>query len=670
MSFLRPDDIVRISRAAASVDLSSDPDAHQLQTLAHAIQQHIDAEHVVRPDTPRDEAVVRAAKTVNLSQDHAEAALKSYGRLFKDVARDSIVGVLPLILRIKGKPFTMYDHYPMEPMFRIKLPQQLLLRCGRQVSKSTSMAARSVVQSITTPHFNSLFVTPLSEQVRRFSSNFVRPFIADSPLYHAIVDASCDQRVLQRSFKNRSTMYFSYCFNNADRVRGIASDQVTIDEGQDLDFDLLPVILETMSASRWQLLQIAGTPKTLDNTIEKLWERSSMAEWVTRCAACNHYNIASMHHDLLKMIGAETVVCAKCERPINPRPAFHPDLPRRGTGFWLHTHPDRAATFPGYHAPQVIFPMHFDNPRKWSILRQKTDPSHTPYHMFVNEVLGEGTDVGARMVSVADLKAACGRYGKTNKYATALAEKLGYYMLAVGVDWGGSTAPYGAGRAGLLLQPENTYSYTALAVLGMLPDGRIDVLYTYRFNLMGDHIEEARACLTAWNDFDEGRRAVLFCHDANGAGSVRDTLMIQAGLPVHLVYPCLYMHAPTRHVVETKTRGGRPFFVIDKTRSVGFVCQAIKTGFISFPAYETCKQHLEDFLALIEDKIDRAGGSSITRVIRVPGKPDDIAHAVTYAAMCLWKTSRFPSMSSALTVEQYVEDAATTADKTYEDYFD
>lgn len=523
---------------------------------------------------------------------------------------------------------------------------------GIVVHNSTSLAAQGVIQSGSTPYFNSLFVTPLYEQCRRFSSNYVRPFITDSPICKAIIDNKCEKSVLQRSFKNRSIMFFSYCLRDADRIRGIASDRITVDEIQDIDWDLLPVVLETMSASKWAIMQAAGTPKTLDNTIEKLWARSSQAEWVTRCEACNHCNIACIAQDLIHMIGRDTVVCAKCGRPINPRPSCHPNPEKRGTGFWLHAFPERLVEFPGYHAPQVIFPMHFSSPRKWRLLRQKMDASHTPRHVFINEVLGEGADMGTKLVTQADLISACKHYGKVNKIAQALLEKSNYLDVAIGVDWGGSTAPYGTNRAHLLLKPKEAQSYTALAIVGLKHDGRIDVLYVYRFDLIGNHIEEARACLQAWNAVDDGRGATLFCHDYGGGGSVRETLLIQAGLPIQNVCGCQYVHAPQQKMMEFKEKGARGYYSLDKARSLIFLCQAIKVGFVGLPEWISARDKLIDFLSLIEDTLERPGGANITRVVRKPGVPDDVSHAINFAACGLWQRHGYPDFKNILSLEE------------------
>lgn len=663
------DDLKSLVEHARGARVEADADIGKLVKLSEVSADHIRQEREADPLSEQrsdDEIIGRVEENIARALDFSfNDAMEAYGRVFQELSQKSIVSALPMMLRLRGRPYTLEDHFPMEPLFHTELPVQSLLRCGRQVSKSTTLAAQGVIQSGSTPFFNSLFVTPLYEQCRRFSSNYVRPFVIDSPINSAIVDNKCEQSVLQRSFKNRSIMFFSYCLKDADRVRGIAADRVVADEIQDIDWDLLPIILETMSASKWAVLQAAGTPKTLDNTIEYMWTRSSQAEWVTRCEACNYYNIACLSQDLLKMIGQDTVVCAKCGNSLNPRPAFHPKRNKRGTGFWLHAFPERAIEFPGYHAPQIIFPMHFASARKWRILRQKMDPSHTPRHVFINEVLGEGADAGTKLVTQADLIRACQFYGKPNKIAQALLEKNKYLDVAIGADWGGSTAPYGAGRAHLLLKPEEGQSYTTLAIVGLKHDGRIDVLYVYRFDLSGSHIEEARACVMMWNEVDEGRSSTLFCHDYGGAGSVRETLMIHCGLPLQHVVGCQYVHAPQQKMMEFKQKGARGYYSLDKARSLIFLCQAIKVGFVGLPEWISARDKLIDFLALIEDHLERPGGANIIRVVRKPGVPDDVAHAINFAAYGLWHRHGYPNFKDVVGLEEIMrrlDEAAAAVD--------
>ena len=134
------------------------------------------------------------------------------------------------LLRLNGKPYNLDRYFPMEPLFKLPVPKQTILKCARQVSKSTSLSSRGVLHSATFPYLRMLFVTPRYEQVRKLSTNYVRPFIHDSLFKPLLIDESCSQAVLQRSFSNQSAMYFSFAFIDVDRIRGIACDMINFDE--------------------------------------------------------------------------------------------------------------------------------------------------------------------------------------------------------------------------------------------------------------------------------------------------------------------------------------------------------------------------------------------------------------------------------------------------------
>lgn len=400
-----------------------------------------------------------------------------------------------------------------------------------------------------------------------------------------------------------------------------------------------------MSASKYGLFQAAGTPKTLDNTLEVLWQSSSMGEWCIRCEACNHWNICAVAHDLLKMLQPHAFSCAKCSTPVNPRPTNHIEPSLRGTGCWVHANPDRLEEFAGYHAPQPIFPMHFADERKWATLIAKLDPAKTPQYTLWNEVLGEACDVGLKLVSQADIQRASTLYGRPNRYQEALAARAQYSTLVMGVDWGGSTAPYGANRAHLMLSPSEATSYTVLAICGKHPSGRIDVLYTYRFSLVNNHVEEAQAIMTAYRDFG----CSLFSHDFGGSGAVRETMMVQAGMPIHQIMPILYVHKPTGKLVECKseqTTKARFYYTVDKARALILATQALKAGQIGLPEYSTSRDVTHDLLALMEDKVSRPGGPDILRIVRQPRSSDDFAHSMTYGCLAIWHTTDYPNLAN------------------------
>src|SRR5262249_34700708 len=139
----------------------------------------------------------------------------------------TLVPLLPLLLNLNSKPYHLTDHFPFETIFNTHVPRWLLLKAGRQVSKSTSAAARGVVLANWIPNFKILYITPLYEQIRRFSTNYVRSFIDQSPIKHLWLGTHTENSVLQRTFSNNSKMIFSFAYLDADRTRGVSSDFVS-----------------------------------------------------------------------------------------------------------------------------------------------------------------------------------------------------------------------------------------------------------------------------------------------------------------------------------------------------------------------------------------------------------------------------------------------------------
>ena len=540
----------------------------------------------------------------------------------------SLAPLLPLVLNLNGRPYDLGDHYCFAPLFRLLMPKNLVLKTGRQVSKSTSLASHGVVLSNCLPFFKTLYVTPLYEQIRRFSNNYVRRFIDESPVKALWTGTDTENNVLQRSFKNKSVMLFSFALLDADRVRGVSSDQVSLDEIQDLDPDHIPIIQETMSYSRYALTRMAGTPKSLDNPLEGAYRRSSAAEWFIPCrnGGCNHWNIPSIEHDLDKMIGPYNIhisekypgtVCAKCQKPINPR-----------QGRWVHRNPDRRWVFAGYHVPQILLPLHFADPEKWSTLLMKREGwGNMTQAQFYNEVMGESIDAGQKLISETDLRKACALPWKNKKEPDpACLENIDEYkhrMLAV--DWGGG------GETGI--------SFTVLAVLGFRPDGLIDVLWAKKLLIGGDHLAEARECMK----YSQLFKCDLVAHDYTGAGTVRETVMVQAGANLDRVMAMRLVRSAAQDFILFKPPtpfNHRAHYSLDKTRSLLYTCQAIKLGQVRFFAYdwESLEQPglIADFLALTENKTESRSGGDIYTITRNTLLSDDFAQAVNIGCAALW----------------------------------
>ena len=414
-----------------------------------------------------------------------------------------------------------------------------------------------------------------------------------------------------------------------------------IDEAQDVDISFLPIIHETMSASPYGICQYTGTPKTLDNTLERLWIESSMAEWVIKCThgGCNHWNIPALEYDLLDMIGPYRddisdkypgLVCAKCRKTINPRPPS-----QGGTGRWVHRNKDLRWDFAGYHIPQVIMPMHYSNPEKWLLLLAKKEGKlNTPISTFYNEVLGESWDTGSKLITITDLKkAAVLPWPRLVDEAKKHID--GYLYRFVAVDWGGGGISQG--KSDLKLQ-----SYTTMAVCGLSPDGRVHVLYGYRSMTPHDHVREAKLVLGLMHHF----RCSHVVHDYTGAGTVRETLLRQAGLPINCILPVAYVGPAKTGLIVYKPateEHPRDHYAMDRNRALNYCCQFIKSNVIRFFQYDHKGSDdpglLHDFLSLIEDKKTTGAGRDSYKILRDPSGPDDFAQAVTMGSMMLFQMS-------------------------------
>lgn len=560
---------------------------------------------------------------------------------------DTLVPLLPLLLNHEGRPYALDHHYQFEPLFRTRLPARSVLMTGRQVSKTTTEASSAVVMAAAVPRFRQLFVTPLFEQVRRLSSNYVRPFIDQSPVRDLLVTTSTEKSVLQRSFRNDSMLQFTFALLDADRSRGIKSDFVRWDEVQDANRDHFPVVEECMSHSEWGLVQYAGTPKTPENTLTGLWRGSSQAEWFVPCRACGRWNIPSTEYDLDRMIGpywepAEGeqflgLVCANpaCGRPVDP-----------AGGRWVHRHPDRRWDFAGYHIPQPIMHIHYSRPEKWAQLLAKREGSgnYTP-DRYANEVLGEPCGHGIQIVGHDDLRRAATLPWANNPREPdpEVMRRLDqYHYRVLALDWGG-----GGKRTARTTNEQ--ISLTAMALLGWLPNGRIHCLWGRRLHTPHDHLREAAECMAAFRRF----RCHLLAHDYTGAGVLRETFLVQAGLPVEKLIPVAYVRAAASAPMTFKPATDahpRNHYTADKTRTLLYTCTAIKTRQLQFFKSDYVSPDnpglLNDFLGLVEEKVATRHASDIYTISRHDLMPDDFAQAVNIGCASLWYVNkRWPQVA-------------------------
>jgi len=556
--------------------------------------------------------------------------LSMLNKMLADDPNGSIVPLLPLIFRLKNKPYSLeYSHFMFEPLYHLKnIPRRMVWKTGRQCSKSTSLAASQIIMAALIPHFNQLTVTPLYEQVRRFSQNYVRPFISGSPFRDSLFRGESNiDNVLQRTLANMSSLFYGYSQGDPDRLRGLNLDAILADEVADLDTSDLPVIEAGMSASPYKLVKYTGTPKTFDNTLSILWEDSSQGVWHIPChnLSCGHLNRGTVPGDLLEMVGETTLCCAKCKKPINSR-----------LGRFIHDFPSRVKSFAGYHVSQPILPMHHDLPKNWKII---TDfRKKEAQYRYYNEILGLAFDAGSKLITAENLRNA----------STALAVEpemthmVPSVMTTLGIDWGGR------GRE-KSTDDEDFISNTAMAIANLLPDGTVDVSWLYKVPYSVDPSSETEIAVRA----AAASRAQYIALDYGGQGNVQESLLRGRGWPEERVVPFTYsVMAPSRPIIfynPPQVRGVRSSYTLDKPRSLLLLCELIKRGIVRLPNDpKYLDDHLKDFLNLIEESMDNPRGSPRRLVKRASRRTDDICHAINYAVMSLfYATGAWPELASS-----------------------
>jgi transcriptional regulator of met regulon len=110
--------------------------------------------------------------------------------------------------------------------------RNLVLRCSRQVEKSTLLCNRILFEATTTPGTKMVLVCPRQDQARVFSSSRLHPAIKGSPLIKRALlgDVKRPLQVMHLRFANESELFIRAAYHSADAARGLSADILLIDE--------------------------------------------------------------------------------------------------------------------------------------------------------------------------------------------------------------------------------------------------------------------------------------------------------------------------------------------------------------------------------------------------------------------------------------------------------
>lgn len=501
------------------------------------------------------------------------------------------------LLWLDGKPFRLVDYPFFRGVYDIQVPE-IVLKTGRQVAKSTCCANLMLIDSIMIPHFRTLYISPSREQTSKFSNTRLSKIIHYSPLIrNTYVNPKLPNNVLLQILANGSEMSLSYADDDPDRVRGITADRELIDEVQDILYDaVIPVVKECMANSDHGYVIYAGTPKSMENTIEYIWKNSTQSEWIMECEGCGSWQFV----DSSKSIGRTGIVCVKCDKSLNPR-----------KGKWYDFNP--RAHVKGFHISQPILPKNNDVPMRWRRILEKLETySETK---FKNEVLGMSDAIGTRYISQEELIELC-----DPNYFVRLplppGMQKGIRVIAGGVDWGGGT-----GSADVV-------SRTVAWVFGLTHEFKMKTLFFKVFteDNPAANVEEVAKI------FDEcGCQLVV--GDAGG-GAIANS-MLRDRLGQQRVTQCQYGGGVGFDKLIRWSRQAKRYLV-NRTASIDSFMMALKNQEVVFPHVRQMATPIQDILNEYEEMVQAGQQSGGRRVWRhAPTAPDDCLHAQIYAWLAM-----------------------------------
>lgn len=496
------------------------------------------------------------------------------------------------LLHLDGAPFSLKD-YPFYYAVYNTDARETLLKTGRQVAKSTYCSNLMIIDSIRIPHFKTLYVTPTKEQTSKFSNTRLTKTIHYSPhIRKNYIDTSLPNNVLLQVLKNGSLMVLSYAMDDPDRVRGNTADRDLIDEVQDVHYEaVIPVVKECMAASKYAYMAYCGTPKSMENTIEYLWQHSSKTEWIIKCEGCGSHQFI----DSARSIGKHGVICIKCGHSLNVR-----------DGFWYDFVKD--ARVKGFHVSQPMLPVNNESQERWDRILDKLETYSES--KFKNEVLGVSDAIGTRFISQEEIMAMCHDYyiPESPPISPDLLEDCRF--ITGGVDWSGGGSEY--------------VSRTVCWVFGYTNDSRYRTLYFKIFPSDNPiaNVEEVARIFNAC-------RCDIVVGDA-GEGAVANSHLMRA-LGAHRVFQVQYGSFFKLMRWNKKDR-----YLIDRTAAIDSYMLVLKHQGAIFPNAPQMATPIQDMLAEYEESTMTGHGGVSRKVWRhAPSAPDDCLHAQVFAWLAM-----------------------------------
>jgi len=490
------------------------------------------------------------------------------------------------ILRLEGNTYSLVNYPMFEGIFNTPA-DRIVMRSGRQVSKTITESANIILDTSLNPYYPVIYANSSSKQTQAFSSSKLDPFLIQSPvIYKSCMKAAhVINNVYSKRLKNFSEIHLSYFSESADRVRGTTGNSIYLDEVQDMLYDAIIDAEQCLSAARYPKFTYAGTSKSMLSALEYFWLQSSQNEWIIPCEGCNKWN-----RPYMDIIGKHGIICKKCGKSLNTY-----------KGRWYSFSEEDEPEIDGFWVPQIIMPMHCQVPSKWAQLLSNLEKY--PEHKFLNEVMGLPIGEGSQTITEAMLRGMCNE--NLPMYQKRCPENSRNAMhVAAGIDWGGGTSA----------------SRTVLSIYAVYPEKPKFVKIFGKIYDAGEpskHVED----IAYW----VRRFRVIMAFGDHGGGNFAMS-QLRSMIPDIRVVPVMY------------TEQNRPYrwddaaarYTVNRTIMIDSFLMDIKQNIVEAVRWEDFAEFAVDFLNVFEEIIGEKSGIPRRVWRKYPEKPDDSLHSMVF----------------------------------------
>lgn len=489
----------------------------------------------------------------------------------------------------------------VEPLYDITIdnPNGLFYSQGIVSHNSTTFCARQLIYSHLIPRMYSLYIAPYEHQVSTYGDRMEQM----QAMFSVPIGK---QNKYSKKFENGSSIRMISCLTTADKARGISSDEILFDECQGMDPEIIPEILYTKTMSELPTVVYSGTALSVDTLLEANWLDSSMGMWHVRAGDGKTW---------LNMFDKETLfkVCDNIQGPTCP---ITGKLLKVTDGCFVHAKQGNMNSGRiGVHIPQCIIPDIAYNAQRWMEVYQKIqrdDPKKV-----MQECFGIAVSEGSREISERDLMRLC--------VLTDSAEELkkkchnGYYKTVIsGCDWGGSD--YNPAM-------KTKTSYTVHCIIGIAPDGGIDILHYRRYaGMMYDEI--ARTIVSEHKAYKGFAIASDF-----GVGLAYN-MEIRKQVPFDRHFIMSYVGPNAAPVSIPAGAHMQNQLSINRTEALTNVFRDVKRfdpQRIRCRNWGEMQPFLSDWLNMFRVPVEMPGGQNLFKYVRAATKADDALHAFAFA---------------------------------------